>query len=401
MDLLLRFTEPGTDRKRLRRLVGRVSVGRAVPDGHLWLDSPSVAPLHAEIETAGEGGAVVRLLAPEGALFVNGELVTEAVVGPGDEIAFGDEAVSLLDAASLGPTAHAVPAAPAEADASRGPRRAAFAAALVLLAAAGALLSPPGRRFLETKFMRSHAAPDREQAARARGLKTLLSVPARATAAASALPAPAPAASPRAAPLAPTPDVPKMLADVLDGTVALIAIRSIGGGMLGSGFVLSSREAGLVMTNRHVVDGADWVLVRMRDRNEFKARVWQRDSKSDLAILRIEPEATWYRFKPLPVAPRSNTIIGMNVYAAGTPLSDALDFTVTRGIVSADKRILDSVPYIQHDAAINPGNSGGPLVNEAGQVIGVNTMKIRGAQGLGFAIPSEEIADFLRRYEIR
>jgi serine protease Do len=91
----------------------------------------------------------------------------------------------------------------------------------------------------------------------------------------------------------------------------------------------------------------------------------------------------------------------MNVYAAGTPLSDALDFTVTRGIVSADKRLLDNVPYIQHDAAINPGNSGGPLVNDAGQVIGVNTMKIRGAQGLGFAIPSEEIADFLRRYEIK
>ncbi len=155
-----------------------------------------------------------------------------------------------------------------------------------------------------------------------------------------------------------------MLADVLDGTVALIAIRSIGGGMLGSGFVVPAREPGLIMTNRHVVDGADWVLVRMRDRVEFKARVWQRDGKSDLAVLRIEPDASWYRFKPIAVAPRSNTIIGMNVYAAGTPLTDALDFTVTRGIVSADKRLLDNVLYIQHDAAINPGNSGGPLVNE-------------------------------------
>ena len=398
MDLLLRFTEPGTDRRRLRRLAGRVSVGRAVPDGHLWLDAPTVAPLHAEIDATGAGGPVVRLLAPGGALFVNGAFVAEAPLAPGDEVAFGDVAVTVLDAASLVPAAPAVSAAAADGDGSPGRGLAAVAAAVVLLAAAGALLSPPGRRFLESTFLRSHSAIDREQAARARGLKTLLSVPASPAGASVAVPPRATPAPPHAAP---TPDVPRMLADVLDGTVALIAIRSIGGGMLGSGFVLPAKEPGLIMTNRHVVDGSDWVLVRMRDRVEFRARVWQRDGRTDLAVLRIEPDASWYRFKPIPVAARSNTIIGMNVYAAGTPLSDALDFTVTRGIVSADKRLLDNVPYIQHDAAINPGNSGGPLVNDAGQVIGVNTMKIRGAQGLGFAIPSEEIADFLRRYEIK
>ncbi len=121
MDLLLRFKEPGTDRKRLRRLVGRVSVGRAVPDGHLWLDAPTVAPLHAEIDATGEGAPVVRLLAPGGALFVNGAFVTEAPLSPGDEVAFGDVAVAVLDGASLAPAAPAPPRPPRTGAGAAGP----------------------------------------------------------------------------------------------------------------------------------------------------------------------------------------------------------------------------------------------------------------------------------------
>ena len=412
MVALLRFTAPGTDRIRLRRLAGRLAVGRAVPEGHLWLDAPTVAPLHAEIDASDEARPVVRLLSPDGILFLNGELVTEAPLSPGDRLTFGDVAVDVLDAAavSTGVVVPLAPAAPPDAPAPRrGGRLALAAGAVALLAAAAALLSPPGRRLLQERFLRSTVETEKEAAARVRGVKAKLPPPA-ATPAVTAVPVAAPTAARRVAgtpvfapPLAPASaaGVPKMLADVLDGTVAILAKRAIGGGALGSGFVLAGRDKGLIMTNRHVVDGADWALVRMRDRVELTARVWQRDTKSDLAVLKIEPEAPWYAFKPLPIAAASNTTIGMNVYAAGTPLSDALDFSVTRGIVSADRRVIETASYIQHDAAINPGNSGGPLVNDAGQVIGVNTMKLRGAHGVGFAIPSEEIHDFLRRYDIR
>jgi Do/DeqQ family serine protease len=155
---------------------------------------------------------------------------------------------------------------------------------------------------------------------------------------------------------------------------------------VGSGFIISGD--GLVMTNAHVIDQADTVTVTLRDGREYSGKVLGADPLTDLAVIRIQANN-------LPVAPLGNSDQlrpGEWAIAIGNPLG--LDNTVTAGIISATARssadvgIPDKrVGFIQTDAAINPGNSGGPLLNQRGEVIGVNTAIRRQAQGLGFSIP--------------
>ncbi|XGW00561.1 MAG: HhoA/HhoB/HtrA family serine endopeptidase [Leptolyngbya sp. BL-A-14] len=154
----------------------------------------------------------------------------------------------------------------------------------------------------------------------------------------------------------------------------------------GSGFII--KADGLILTNAHVVDGADTVTVTLKDQREFKGKVLGADPLTDVAVVKVEANN-------LPTVTLGNSEQlkpGEWAIAIGNPLG--LDNTVTVGIISAtgrssaqiqapDKR----VSFIQTDAAINPGNSGGPLLNQRGEVIGMNTAIIGGAQGLGFAIP--------------
>ncbi len=159
----------------------------------------------------------------------------------------------------------------------------------------------------------------------------------------------------------------------------------------GSGFILA--EDGVIVTNAHVVAGADRVVVTLRDGREFEGEVVGADPVTDVAVIRID--AT-----DLPTVKVGDDGVrpGEWAIAIGNPLG--LDNTVTAGIISAtgrssaDIRIPDKqVNFIQTDAAINPGNSGGPLLNERGDVIGMNTAIIGGAQGLGFAIPIRTVQD--------
>jgi S1-C subfamily serine protease len=154
----------------------------------------------------------------------------------------------------------------------------------------------------------------------------------------------------------------------------------------GSGFIFGSD--GRILTNGHVVDGADTVTVKLKDGREFVGKVLGIDTVTDVAVVKIEA-------KDLPVVSlgKSEELQpGEWAIAIGNPLG--LDNTVTVGIISATGRSSTDVgvpdkrvSFIQTDAAINPGNSGGPLLNQRGQVIGMNTAIIQGAQGLGFAIP--------------
>jgi serine protease Do len=157
---------------------------------------------------------------------------------------------------------------------------------------------------------------------------------------------------------------------------------------LGSGFIISAD--GYVVTNNHVVEGADSVLVRMIDRREFDAEVVGTDPRSDLALLRIEATG----LPALKLATRDELEVGEWVLAIGSPFG--LDYSVTAGIVSAKGRSLPTennenyVPFIQTDVAINPGNSGGPLFNLDGEVVGVNSQiftRSGGSIGLSFSIP--------------
>lgn len=154
---------------------------------------------------------------------------------------------------------------------------------------------------------------------------------------------------------------------------------------LGSGFIIA--EDGYIVTNNHVIEGADDIIVRMRNRQELKATVVGADPRTDIALLKVEA-------KGLPVAKigsSANLKVGQWVVAIGEPFG--LDYTVTHGIVSALSRALpdDSyVPFIQTDVSINPGNSGGPLFDMNGEVVGVNSQiysKSGGSMGLSFSIP--------------
>ncbi|WP_341906706.1 DegQ family serine endoprotease [Polaromonas sp. YR568] len=164
---------------------------------------------------------------------------------------------------------------------------------------------------------------------------------------------------------------------------------------VGSGFVLTSD--GFVMTNAHVVDGADEVLVTLTDKREFKARIIGADKRSDVAVVKIEATG----LPAVKIGDVSRLKVGEWVMAIGSPFG--LENTVTAGIVSAKQRDTgDFLPFIQTDVAINPGNSGGPLINMRGEVVGINSQiysRSGGFQGISFSIPMDEaarVADQLR-----
>ena len=160
---------------------------------------------------------------------------------------------------------------------------------------------------------------------------------------------------------------------------------------LGSGFIISAD--GYILTNAHVVDGADEITVRLIDKREFKAKVIGADKRTDVALIKIEATG-------LPVVKTGdpNTLkVGEWVLAIGSPFG--FDNTVTAGIVSGKARSLPQenlVPFIQTDAAVNPGNSGGPLFNLRGEVVGINSQiysRTGGYMGLSFAIPIDIALD--------
>ena len=161
----------------------------------------------------------------------------------------------------------------------------------------------------------------------------------------------------------------------------------------GTGFVVSTD--GLILTNNHVVEGADKVTVELPDRRTFDATVVGTDPNTDIAVVRIKASG----LQPVAFGNSDEARVGEWVLAIGNPLGNALTFTVTSGIISATGRGLNSLPnrtqrsiqdFIQTDAAINPGNSGGPLLNVRGEVIGVNSAIASETgfnAGYGFAIP--------------
>ncbi|RJF70917.1 DegQ family serine endoprotease [Rhodopseudomonas palustris] len=161
---------------------------------------------------------------------------------------------------------------------------------------------------------------------------------------------------------------------------------------LGSGVMVDA--SGLVVTNNHVIEGADQVKVSLADKREFEAEIVLKDSRTDLAVLRIKNSKE--KFATLELANSDELLVGDLVLAVGNPFG--VGQTVTHGIVSALARtqvgITDYQFFIQTDAAINPGNSGGALVDMTGKLVGINTAifsRSGGSQGIGFAIPANMV----------
>ena len=158
---------------------------------------------------------------------------------------------------------------------------------------------------------------------------------------------------------------------------------------LGSGVIVT--DNGYILTNNHVVDGADTVYIRTSDNRKITAKVIGADPKTDLAVIKVNEN----NLKPIIIGDSDKLRVGEWVIAIGSPLGENLARTVTQGIVSAKGRanvgLADYEDFIQTDAAINPGNSGGPLVNINGELVGINTAiasRTGGFEGIGFAVPS-------------
>ncbi len=164
---------------------------------------------------------------------------------------------------------------------------------------------------------------------------------------------------------------------------------------IGSGFLISGN--GYILTNNHVVEGADQIKVKLSNGKEYRGKVVGRDPKTDLALLKIEGASDLHA---LNLGNSDDMKVGNWVVAVGSPFG--LEQTVTAGIISAKGRVIGSGPYdnfIQTDASINPGNSGGPLINLKGEVVGINTAIVAEGRGIGFAIPiniAKEIAGQLQ-----
>jgi len=156
---------------------------------------------------------------------------------------------------------------------------------------------------------------------------------------------------------------------------------------VGSGFVIS--DDGYVLTNAHVVEGADEVVVTLTDRREFKAKVLGSDARSDVAVLKVDAR----NLPSVRIGDSSKIRVGEWVIAIGSPFN--LENTVTAGIISAKARDTgEYLPLIQSDVAVNPGNSGGPLINMRGEVIGINSQIATlsgGYNGISFAVPIDEV----------
>jgi len=166
---------------------------------------------------------------------------------------------------------------------------------------------------------------------------------------------------------------------------------------LGSGFIVDGKE-GIIVTNNHVIDGAEEIQVNLHDGSKLKAEVLGKDTKTDIAVLKVTPKVP---LKAVKFGSSAAIRVGDWVMAIGNPFG--LGGSVTVGIISAKARNINSGPYddyLQTDASINKGNSGGPLFNMDGEVVGVNTAIISptgGSIGIGFAVPADTVAPVVRQ----
>lgn len=163
------------------------------------------------------------------------------------------------------------------------------------------------------------------------------------------------------------------------------------GNSMGSGFAIGEN---CIITNAHVINNQYDVRIETYGGEIKRAFIVSMDERIDIAVIGV-PGAS---FAPLHVADLSTVNIGDDVYAIGAP--NSLAFTLTKGVVSSKERLVSRQKYIQTDAAINSGNSGGPLLNDAGEVIGVNSYKMSDSEGIGLAIPIDVVVSYLETGEI-
>lgn len=160
---------------------------------------------------------------------------------------------------------------------------------------------------------------------------------------------------------------------------------------LGSGFAIGEN---CIITNAHVINTRENTKVSTYDGKKYDAFVVAMDQNLDIAVLGVKD----INFTPLGIAKEETILVGTDVYAIGAP--NSLAYTLTKGVISAKERKVNGQSYVQTDAAINTGNSGGPLLNDKGEVVGVNSYKMSNSEGIGLAIPISEVTKFIKEKEI-
>ena len=190
------------------------------------------------------------------------------------------------------------------------------------------------------------------------------------------------------------------IASIVSPAIVGVAGDNYSGQSVGSGVCVS--DNGLVLTNSHVINECKDITLYLYDKTTTGARVIYEDTILDFAILKADKNLPY-----LALGESDDLSVGEDILAVGTPLSLTLIHTFTKGIVSAMNRTLKvngesgegyMQNLIQHDASLNPGNSGGPLINTKGEIVGINTLKISGGEGIGFAIPTKSFSALLNQF---
>ncbi|MEO8054554.1 MAG: trypsin-like peptidase domain-containing protein [Acidobacteriota bacterium] len=385
--LALMWMDPATGETRKVPLDHALRLGSNRQQNDVALPFAGVEALHAEIVSRPGGGWEI---APVGVLRlkVDGAMVPRAELRPGSTFSIG-----ILDF-TVG-----------YAGASPEPAGAAARPAATVSGSSRILVPPPVRR--PAVAGPRPPEPDRRLASAllGGGLVALLAAgvwfailrPKAAgppgAAPASKLAATADTATTPVHPTKPVEEAADPFAAAKKSVVTVIAKLAFEKGFAtGTGFFVTS--SGKLVTNFHVVKRTDYQQILMPgSKKPIDARILASDEEHDLALLQamVDP--------PVPVAPLAASALlkmGDPVFALGSPAGPVLEMSLSRGIVSSDKlRQFGDVALIQHDASINPGNSGGPLLDQQGRVVGVNTLKIKETQGLNFAIPVDQVKDFL------
>lgn len=381
-DLFLHWEDPASRAPRCRIVTDGLRIGSSEGLADIRITATGMNAVHAELRVRPDGTCEVVGMGSS-RIVSNGESTPRCVVTEGSAIHLGALEVRFESSASLAPRAgkgvgtnSGRPLAAAGRPAPAGDTRrsgvlvGAVSATVVLAVAVASLY------FLR----RPEPSPTATKPAPAKP---------------SAHPMAAPAGAARAGARSPANAQEKdLFSQARKSVVTVIAKHSFEKGFAtGTGFFVDAQ--GRVVTNYHVVKQTDYQQILLPgSKQPVDARIISKDQESDLVLLQA------YVTPPVPVAPMipvsSELKMGDTVYALGSPAGPELAVSLSRGIVSSDRpRTFGDKSFIQHDAAVNPGNSGGPLLNGRGEVVGINTAKVKGTEGISFAIPIEDVRRFI------
>jgi S1-C subfamily serine protease len=381
-DLFLHWQDPGTRAPRSRIVTNGLRIGSSEGLADVRIPASGMNAVHAELRLAADGSCEAAAMGSS-RIVANGETASRCTIVPGTVIQLGSQTLRFESTASLVPSEGSV----SRSSAARAPstnRPSARASTpqtsriAIGAASAAAILVVAGAVFTVTR------RPEP---------KPLLAATASVTPVARETPVPK--ATPASAPVVPAAAAEKdLFSQARKSVVTVIAKHSFEKGFAtGTGFFVDAQ--GRVVTNYHVVKQSDYQQILLPgSKQPVDARIISQDKEGDLVLLQA------YVTPPVPVAPMipvsTELKMGDTVYALGSPAGPELAVSLSRGIVSTDRpRTFGDQSFIQHDAAVNPGNSGGPLLNGRGEVVGMNTAKIKGTEGISFAIPIEDVRRFI------